>query len=762
MFLQVRWRPLVVAACWLWGIGRPIPAPGAEAGVVSTDNLAASVPLLSASRAAGSDAADGAKTQAAQPSVLPAETVKAKGMQTPVSEPDATQSITRIESGEIERRQAASVFELLDGVAGAGVNGGPRASGMSFNIRGYTDSEDVAVKVDGAVKGFEKYRYGGTFIEPDLIKSVEVQRGPQIESGAGSLGGTVLATTKDATDLLQPGRSFGARVRLGYGSVDDERHRFAAVYGRPNDDVDLLLAVTRRRSDDIGLPGGKELEHSSAALDSRLLKATWLPGGDWSASFSFTDYTDKGLQPFDTTSNLAGLFGLVVREARDRTAALTLRYADDAGRHDWHLTLARGTTRVEDWSLNSRTTNDYAYRIDTIDAGGRQQLLRATWLGLPAELQVKAGAQLGRNERRVTSFGSATSQPDGFYGAQPPGIKRSRGLYVEPQLSWGRLNVAAGLRRDLYEIEARSQTAAKLRSQDEDTSVGYGQTSPHVSVSLDLVPQQWTLFANTARSFRPPLIDEIYTDSGYGRCNDNVLSFGWKVPGYPRTRSLTNVYGPKSGICGSRYEAEESRTVEWGLSTSQRDVLGRNSQLAARATFFRNRTDHLLESLSFVPGGSGQTWQPGWEHRRGQELESTAAWRLAGTSSVFARLSYSRIRGTRYDGDVHEDLYTAPGDTTSASVGWRGRKTEASLRWQRVAARRVLKTDQYGRESIGHQDGYHLLGATFRTELTPHLELQVSGENLENAGYHLNDGWGGGQGTQAPGRNLRVSLTARY
>ena len=29
-----------------------------------------------------------------------------------------------------------------------GVNGGPRASGMSFNIRGYTDHEDVAVKVD--------------------------------------------------------------------------------------------------------------------------------------------------------------------------------------------------------------------------------------------------------------------------------------------------------------------------------------------------------------------------------------------------------------------------------------------------------------------------------------------------------------------------------------------------------------------------------------------------------------------------------------
>lgn len=684
-------------------------------------------------------------------------------MQTRESEPDATQSITRIEAAEIDRRQAASVFELLDGVAGAGVNGGPRPSGMGFNIRGYTDTEDVAVKVDGAVKGFEKYRYGGTFIEPDLIKSLEVQRGPQIESGAGSLGGTVLATTKDAADLLEPGRNFGARLRMGYASVNDERHRFAAVYGRPDEDWDLLAAFTRRRSDDITLASGKELEHSSAALDSRLLKASWYPGGDWSASFSLTDYTDRGLQPFDTTGGLAGLFGLVIREAHDRTASFTLKNADAGGRHDWHLTLARGTTEVEDYSLNNRTTNDYDYRIDTIDAGVRQRVLEASWLDLPAVLEVKAGAQAGRNERDVTSLGSVNAQPDGFYGAQPPGIKRTRALYLQPQLTWGRLSIAPGLRRDLFEIEARSQTAAKLQRFGEDTSVSYGQTSPHLSVSFDLVPQQWTAFANVARSFRPPLIDEIYTDSSFGRCNDNALSFGWKVRGYPNPRSLGNVYGPKSGICGSRYQAEESRTVEWGLSTTQRNVLGRGSSLSVRATIFRTRTEHLLESLSFVPGGSGQTWQPGWEQRRGQELESSASWTLADRSSVFARFSYSRVRGTSYDGDVYEDLYTAPGDTLFASVGWRWKDTEASLRWQRVAARRaVIGLNSRGQEVIGRQDGYHLLGATFRTALNKHLELQLSGENLENASYYLNDGWGGGQGTRAPGRNLRVSLTASY
>ena len=127
-----------------------------------------------------------------------------------------TQSNSTITSEELSRNQPSNIFEAVKSVPGVSINGGPRPSGMSFSIRGYADNEDVMVKVDGVPKGFEKYRMGGTFIEPELLKSIEVQRGPQITSGSGALGGTILATTKSAEDFLKPGQHYGGKSQTAY------------------------------------------------------------------------------------------------------------------------------------------------------------------------------------------------------------------------------------------------------------------------------------------------------------------------------------------------------------------------------------------------------------------------------------------------------------------------------------------------------------------------------------------------------------------
>ena len=134
---------------------------------------------------------------------------------------DKTQSITTVTAEDLQRTQPSNIFEAIRDIPGIAISGGPRPSGMTFNVRGFTDNEDVTVKVDGVFKGFEKYRFGGTFIEPELLKSIEVQRGPQIASGSGSLGGTIIATTKNAADLLAPGQSYGARAKFGYANNND-------------------------------------------------------------------------------------------------------------------------------------------------------------------------------------------------------------------------------------------------------------------------------------------------------------------------------------------------------------------------------------------------------------------------------------------------------------------------------------------------------------------------------------------------------------
>ncbi|MGH8491140.1 MAG: TonB-dependent receptor plug domain-containing protein, partial [Gammaproteobacteria bacterium] len=54
---------------------------------------------------------------------------------------------------------------------------GPRRIGETANIRGF-DEERIVTTIDGARQNFNLGHQGGFFIEPDLLKQVEVYRGP--------------------------------------------------------------------------------------------------------------------------------------------------------------------------------------------------------------------------------------------------------------------------------------------------------------------------------------------------------------------------------------------------------------------------------------------------------------------------------------------------------------------------------------------------------------------------------------------------------
>lgn len=675
---------------------------------------------------------------------------------------DPTRAITTIGPATLAQRQAASVFELLDEVPGLAYTGGPRSSGMGFSVRGYTDTEDVTVLLDGVSKGFEKYRFGGTFIEPDLLKTVEVRRGAQIDSGAGALGGTVSATTKDAVDLLRPGERLGARLRWGWGSNNHERHRFAAAYARPGD-WDLVAAQTQRQSSDMRLPDGSTLPLSATDLDSSLLKASWVPRDDWRLSASWVRYSDQALQPYDASAGSSALFGTVLRRIQDETTSLRATWQDDAAGHSWQATLGQSSTRVRDhadkgmsiFATVAAVDDDIAYQQRTADTRGSLRL----WGSTPdARLDLVAGWQHARSERdvsRVTSSPTLNTSlyPGGFNAAQPPGSRQSQGHYL--QLDWqaGRWQVLPGMRWDTVAVQAEGKTLSQLALAGQPDAVRFHHTAPSLNLAYALQPGRWTVFSNAATGFRPPLIDEVFMQGGYGACTSYNLTRGYTVRGYARNQ----VVAPSSGICANAYEPETSRTLEWGLSTRQPDWWGPRSRLDAKLTAYANRTEHLLESLMAEPGGSGRLVQPGVERRRGVELEASLR---RGPARVGFNLS--RIRGRTFDGERDVPLATVPGDSLQLSLGWAWPWGDTSLRWQHVARRTVVTgTDSQNRSTYGDERGHRLLGATFSWAISPHVDLALSGENLGNTRYRLSNGFGNSPGTEAPGRNLRISLSAR-
>lgn len=684
------------------------------------------------------------------------------------SQPDPTRPVTTVGPQSLDRRQPESVFEVLDEVPGVAVNGGPRASGMGFNIRGYTDNEDVAVQLDGVAKGFEKYRFGGTFIEPDLIKSIEVRRGVSIEN-AGALGGTVSATTKDGSDLLRPGQKVGGRVRAGWASNNDERHTFTALYGLASDTVDWVAAHSQREGGDLTLPTGQRLDLSSTNADSTLLKARWFPNDAWQFSASWISFGDEGLQPYDATGGVAGSFGRVVRRVEDDTLSLRAQWQDSERGHQWKLTVGQSHTKVHDhmpkgYSVFSSlydTDDDLRYEHNTLDTQGTWRLMK----GPASQVDLRMGLQWGQQQRTVTRVTSneawnQSQYPGGFNRAQPSGAKDTLGLYLQPDWRWGRLQVLPGLRWDQVSVDAAGLTVSELSKAGQATTVTYQRTTPSLNLSFDLVPQRWTTFAQMGQAFRPPLIDEVFTQGGYGRCVDAILTgatSGGYLPGYASASRVA----PSSGICGDLYQPETSRSIEWGLSTRQPQFLGSGFKLrhslSAKLTLFRNRTDHLLESILAQPGGSGLVEQAGWERRHGAELEAVME-----MGPAFSSLAATRIRGDQFDGRQRLALTTAPADSVNLSLGWRWTAVEATLRWQQVSSRLTTVGSLQDPTLTGIQGGYHLLGMSLRWNVNPHLNVNLSGDNLRNAAYKLSNGFGGGQGTDAPGRNVRVALTAIY
>jgi len=708
--------------------------------------------------------------------VLPEVRVQAT-RQRPAVQADPTRSTTTIGESVLRQRQPDSVFEVLDEVPGVPVQAAPRSSGMSFNIRGYTAGEDVRIELDAVGKGFEKYRFGGTFIEPELLKSIEVRRGAQVESPAGALGGTVSAQTRDAADLLRPGQQWGARTRIGHASNNDETQAFVALYGRPGERVDFVAAQSRRESNNIRRPDGERLELSNTDAGSSLLKGSWWLTDQWKAALSWVRYQDQGLQPYDTTGDVAGGFGKVQRRIDDDTLSLQTKWADETSGAQWQATVGRSQTRVRDhmakgWSVFSmlaEVDDDIDHRHTTWDTRMTLPLLGTASAGAapatqttdtnPWRMSLHLGVQGGHNERashRVT--GSALlnqfQYPDGHNPAQPPGSQDRIGSYAQLDLRHGGWQALPGVRWDRFTTRVIGANATALLAAGQSDQVTAQRASPSLTLAHTWAPQGWTVFGTVARAFRPPLLDEAFAKSAYGGCNNaSLLRLAeGGVPGYASNARVA----PRSGICANFYEPELSRSVQAGVQTQQRGIfgLGPRSAFDAKLTAFNDRTEQLLETLMVSTDGSGTLVQPGTEHRWGLELEGGLQWH-----DWQARFSGHRMQGRTFNGLRERDLLTVPADRLQLSLGWRPAWGEIGLRWQQVWARKYFQDNTHA--TTGRQPSHRLLGAWAQWRINQQFALDLAAENLANASYRLDNGFAS-EGVEGAGRNLRVALSARY
>ncbi|GAB4518150.1 MAG: TonB-dependent hemoglobin/transferrin/lactoferrin family receptor [Amphiplicatus sp.] len=544
-----------------------------------------------------------------------------------------------VERDVIDDLNPSTVSDVFQTIPGARFDGGPRRAGETPTIRGL-EGEGVLVLFDGARQSFLSGHDGRFFIDPDLLKAVEVVRGPASALyGSGALGGVIALRTVTAEDFLEEGQTAGVKAGAGFQSVNDEwRLSTSGAWRSADGRLDMVGGFTYRESGDIALGSGLDLP-ADDQIASSLLKAAVRPSDAWTASVSWIRYRGDSVDPNNPQgANTAGPGNeLVNRKIDSDTIQGAVNFAPGSALIDLNLTAYHTRNEVTE---DVRTSTRVVSRLVETTGLAFDNRSRVD-LGRGATLTFTYGGELYVDEQT----GRDNTSPDGTRGGVPDAESRFYGAFAQAELALdkplgapGVLTLIPGARWDRFENESPGQ------QDTEDSAV-----SPKIGVSYKPVPQ-FILFANWAEAFRAPSFNETYADGVHFQIPD--LS---AIPPFPPT-FVTNFF-----IANPDLVPEESQTWEAGAGVDLDSVLFAGDSFTAKASYYESDVTNLIDlevnipagcfGAPFPPCGSGEAFGNFSRNVNvtnaklsGVELEAQydSEW-------VYARANYTTIDGENVD-----------------------------------------------------------------------------------------------------------------
>jgi hemoglobin/transferrin/lactoferrin receptor protein len=131
----------------------------------------------------------------------------------PMPATDTLGAVSTVRQEQINQLMPTRPADLLYVMPGVYVQERPDDPGTAINIRGLQDFGRVAVVLDGARQNFQRTGHNANgifYLEPELISSIDVVRGPVANIfGSGAIGGVASFRTKDVDDVLKAGERWG-------------------------------------------------------------------------------------------------------------------------------------------------------------------------------------------------------------------------------------------------------------------------------------------------------------------------------------------------------------------------------------------------------------------------------------------------------------------------------------------------------------------------------------------------------------------------
>lgn len=544
-------------------------------------------------------------------------------------------------AAEIQRFRGTSPGDFLSGIPGV-INGENRNSGaIDVNIRGLQGMDRVPVVIDGSLQQSTVYRgYSGvagrTYLDPDLVGSVTIEKGPSAAAdGVGATGGVVRVNTINVDDLVAKDGGFGVQVRasltgnnvdppavgtLGTGNGGPARFdrpgllslngwNFSVAAAQRLGKIDLVAAVARRKignyfGGEHGAvpPGGtnftggvlnrynlgEEVLSTSQDNTSILLRTVIRPNPDMALDLSYIRYeSDFGeMMPSQIIR-----FGGAMESPLSRTEVNTY-----TGRFRWNP----GESHIVDLKLDAWATDNFT-RIITLN---RYTFPNGTVLNQDSAYMSQSN-RWGANLSNASHFATPLGALDLSYGASytherltPPKAweeyKKNSGYsnFMEPRNGWRyeySAFVAGELKPYPWMTVNGSLRFTASESQDKNLvniQIGSGPDYYYVSgynhekssgfapmASLLIEPFSGVqIYGSYAEAIRAPSLFESTTGFSF----------------YPDPRY--------------RVQPERARNVEIGLNLDKGSVIRTGDLLQAKLAFFHNNVDNYITR---TPGEDG-------------------------------------------------------------------------------------------------------------------------------------------------------------
>ncbi|CAM8004239.1 TonB-dependent hemoglobin/transferrin/lactoferrin family receptor [Leclercia adecarboxylata] len=563
---------------------------------------------------------------------------------------EAPMMVSVIDASAPENQTASSATDLLRHVPGLTLDGTGRTNGQDVNLRGY-DRRGVLVLVDGVRQGTDTGHLNSTFLDPALIKRIEIVRGPSaLLYGSGAMGGVIAYDTADAKDLLQAGQTSGYRVFGTAATGDHSLGMGASAFGR-TDTLDGLVAWSSRDRGDIRQGGGGTAPNDES-INNMLAKGSWQLDQAQSLSGSLRYYNNAAQEPKNPQTIAADDSSNPMTDRSTIQRDVQLGYHIAPAGNDW----LNADARIY-WSearINAQNINGTGEFRQQTTQGGKVENRTRLFADSFASHLLTYGGEYYRQEQEPS--GATTGFPDAR-------IDFSSG-WLQDEITLRDLPVTllGGTRYDNYR-----------GSSDGYEDVDADKWSSRAGITI--TPAEWLmLFGSYAQAFRAPTMGEMYNDAKH-------FSIG---------RFYTNYWVPNPNL-----RPETNETQEYGFGLRFDDLLLANDALEFKASYFdTNAKDYISTTVDFAAATTmsynvpnAKIW--GWDMMAKY------------SASLFTLdVAYNRTRGK--DTDTGEYISSISPDTVSSKLDIPVAQSGFSLGWIGTFADRSTHVSS----SYSHQPGY--------------------------------------------------------